>query len=42
VRKRPDAGEQALFESRWAAKLAHDPYYSPALNDQLQRIYEPR
>ena len=40
ARKRSDPAEQALFDQRWAAAYALDPYYSPALNQQLQRTYE--
>jgi GT2 family glycosyltransferase len=37
VRKKPDPAEQARFASKgWTT----DPYYSPALNQDLQRIYE--
>ena len=40
VRKKADAGEHALFASRWAEQYAVDPFYSPALNPKLERIYE--
>ena len=40
ARKKTDAGEHALFVERWATMLNNDPYYSPALNPELQRIYE--
>ena len=40
ARKMPDPAEQALFTSRWADTYALDPYYSPALNPNLQRSYE--
>jgi GT2 family glycosyltransferase len=40
ARKKSDPAEQALFDQRWADAYALDPYYSPALNQQLQRTYE--
>ena len=40
VRKTADAQETALFRQRWAGLLSVDPYYSPALNERLERIYE--
>ena len=40
ARKRPDTAEGRLFRERWAGKFAVDPYYSPALNQQLPRLYE--
>jgi GT2 family glycosyltransferase len=40
VRKKPDPAEHDLFGQRWAGATL-DPYYSPALNEQLARIYEP-
>lgn len=40
ARKKADPAEHALFEQRWSALLHEDPYYSPALNPELQRIYE--
>ena len=38
VRRKSDPTEQALFAQRWPHRT--DPYYSPALNPQLARIYE--
>ncbi len=40
VRKQSDPAEHRLFAERWAAKYPVDPYYSPALNQDLQRVYE--
>ena len=40
ARKKSDPAEQALFDQRWAPACALDPYYSPALNSDLQRTYE--
>ena len=40
TRKISDPAEQQLFTQRWATKYPVDPYYSPALNQDLQRIYE--
>lgn len=40
ARKKPDPAEQALFSKRWAESCALDPYYSSALNPNLQRSYE--
>jgi O-antigen biosynthesis protein len=40
ARKKSDSGEGQLFRERWAAAYPVDPYYSPALNQQLARIYE--
>lgn len=40
ARKKPDAAEAAEFASRWRSAFPVDPYYSPALNQQLARIYE--
>jgi GT2 family glycosyltransferase len=40
VRKAPAASETAEFRSRWSARYATDPYYSPALNSNLDRLYE--
>jgi len=39
-RKKSDPAEHALFGERWGQIMRDDPYYSPALNPQLQRIYE--
>ncbi len=40
TRKAADPKEQQLFNDRWQDKYQLDPYYSPALNQELQRIYE--
>ena len=40
VRRKADPAEHALFAQRWAQRYAVDPFYSPALNPQLERIYE--
>jgi GT2 family glycosyltransferase len=40
VRKKADPQESALFHERWDADYRVDPYYSPALNQNLLRIYE--
>ena len=40
TRKNPDPLEQQLFTQRWGNKYPVDPYYSPALNQDIQRIYE--
>ena len=40
TRKKSDPQEQQLFTARWGSKYPVDPYYSPALNQDLQRIYE--
>ncbi len=40
VRKKSDPAEHALFAGRWAQRYVVDPYYSPALNPRLERIYE--
>ena len=40
VRKAADPSELAAFGERWAVKYPVDPYYSPALNPRLERIYE--
>ncbi len=40
VRKTADPTELAVFRERWAADYQVDPYYSPALNSRLERIYE--
>lgn len=42
VRRAPSSREWSLFRERWATQLAHDPYYSSALHDSIERIYEPR
>ena len=40
VRKAADRVELAEFQGRWADRYSVDPYYSPALNPRLDRIYE--
>ena len=40
VRKTADPRELAVFRDRWAADYRVDPYYSPALNPRLERIFE--
>lgn len=40
ARKKADPAEHALFDRRWRELLLEDPYYSPALNPELQRMYE--
>jgi GT2 family glycosyltransferase len=40
VRKKADPQESALFHERWDTDYRVDPYYSPALNQNLLRIYE--
>ena len=40
ARKKSDPAEAQLFRERWAAAYPVDPYYSPALNQDLARIYE--
>jgi len=40
TRKAADSKEQQLFTQRWQTKYQLDPYYSPALNQELHRIYE--
>ena len=40
ARKKPDPAEARLFTERWATVHPVDPYYSPALNQDLARIYE--
>ena len=40
VRKAADPTELAEFHRRWAKTIPVDPFYSPALNQQLERIYE--
>lgn len=40
ARRKADAAEGRLFRERWAAVYPVDPYYSPALNQQLPRLYE--
>lgn len=38
ARRKPDPREEAMFDERWTIDV--DPFYSPALNPQLERIYE--
>ena len=40
ARKKADPRESAMFQERWGTAQAADPYYSPALNQALERIYE--
>jgi len=40
ARKKTDPVEHEQFLQRWSQLLNNDPYYSPALNPDLQRIYE--
>jgi len=40
ARKKTDPLEHQQFLQRWSSVLNNDPYYSPALNPDLQRIYE--
>jgi hypothetical protein len=40
ARKKSDSAEGQLFRQRWSSLYPVDPYYSPALNQDLQRIYE--
>ncbi len=40
VRKAANPSELAEFRRRWADVYQVDPYYSPALNPVLERIYE--
>jgi len=40
VRKAADPHELAEFQRRWSTKYQVDPFYSPALNPRLERIYE--
>ena len=42
VRKTPDPTEWRTFNSRHHAALAHDPYYSPALGQSIERLYDVR
>jgi hypothetical protein len=42
VRKSPDPNETREFQQRWASTLQKDPFYSPALNPSLDRLYEAR
>jgi GT2 family glycosyltransferase len=40
ARRHADPREAAMFQERWADAMAVDPFYSPALNPQLERLYE--
>ena len=40
VRRKAHPAEAAEFEARWASAYPVDPFYSPALNPMLERIYE--
>ena len=40
IRKKSDPRELSLFQHRWATKYQVDPYYSPALKSDLERMYE--
>ena len=40
ARRKPDAQESRLFHDRWVERMPVDPCYSPALNQQLPRLYE--
>jgi len=40
VRKAADPRELAAFRERWGTRFSVDPFYSPALNPRLERIYE--
>ena len=40
VRKAADPGELAWFAARWQTSRSSDPFYSIALNHNLERIYE--
>lgn len=40
VRKAADPDEFHAFQKRWGGHYPVDPYYSPALNPRLERIYE--
>ena len=42
TRKAADSAELAAFRERWAQLYEVDPFYSPALSDQLERLYEVR
>jgi len=42
VRKAPAASETAEFQRRWTVHYAIDPYYSPALKTDHDRLYEAR
>ncbi len=40
ARRKADPRESAMFTQRWGSVYPVDPYYSPALNPALERIYE--
>ena len=40
ARRKADPRESAMFTERWGTVYPVDPYYSPALNPALERIYE--
>lgn len=40
ARRKADPRESSTFRERWGQRYAADPYYSPALNPRLERIYE--
>ena len=40
ARRKADLREAAMFTERWGTIYPVDPYYSPALNPALERIYE--
>ena len=40
ARRKADPRESAMFTERWGTIYPVDPYYSPALNPALERIYE--
>ena len=40
ARRKADPREAAMFTERWGTIYPVDPYYSPALNPALERIYE--
>ena len=40
VRKSADPRELGEFQRRWVERYQVDPYYSPALNPRLERLYE--
>lgn len=42
VRKSPAPQETRIFQERWSSHLVDDPFYSPALNPALDRLYEAR
>lgn len=40
VRKAADPDEAGVFTRRWSPAMQADPFYSPALNPKLERLYE--